>query len=68
MRKAPPSNTGDKTRLVCHQFIQNDTGLAVSTTDALVLKLGNQVRHNSDGTPRSKNTDQLLTTNLVYKF
>ncbi len=51
-----------------NQFIQNDTGLAVSMTDALALKLGYQVRRNSEVTPGSKKTDQLLTTNLVYKF
>ena len=51
-----------------NQFIQNDTGLAVSMTDALALKLGYQIRRNSDVTPGSKKTDQLLTTNLVYKF
>ena len=51
-----------------NKFIQNDTGLAVSMTNALALKLGYQVRHNSEVTPGSKKTDQLLTTNLVYKF
>lgn len=51
-----------------NKFLQNDTGLAVSMTDALALKLGYQVRHNSDVAPGSKKTDQLLTTNLVYKF
>lgn len=51
-----------------NKFMQNDTGLAVSMTDKLALKLGYQVRRNSDVTPGSKKTDQLLTTNLVYKF
>lgn len=51
-----------------NKFVQNDTGLAVSMTDTLALKLGYQVRHNSDVAPGSKKTDQLLTTNLVYKF
>lgn len=51
-----------------NQFIQNDTGLAVSMTDALALKLGYQVRRNSDVLFGAKKTDQLLTTNLVYKF
>lgn len=51
-----------------NKFVQNDAGLAVSMTDTLALKLGYQVRHNTDVTPGSKKTDQLLTTNLVYKF
>lgn len=49
-------------------FLQNDAGLSVSMTDKLALKLGYQVRHNSDVTPDKKKTDQLLTTNLVFKF
>ena len=34
----------------------------------LALKVGYQVRHNSDVAPGIKETDQLLTTNLVYAF
>ena len=49
-------------------FLQNDTGLAVSMNDRLALKVGYQVRHNSDVTPGTKKTDTLLTTNLVFKF
>jgi putative salt-induced outer membrane protein len=51
-----------------NKFLQNDAGLAVSMTDKLALKLGYQVRHNSEVTPGTKKTDQLATTNLVYKF
>ena len=49
-------------------FTQNDASLAVSMTDKLALKLGYQVRNNSDVNPGSKKTDQLVTTNLVFKF
>lgn len=49
-------------------FVQNNAGLAVSMSDKLALKLGFQVRHNTDVQAGSEKTDQLLTTNLVYKF
>ncbi len=49
-------------------FLQNDAGLAVSMSDKLALKLGYQVRHNSEINPTKENTDQLITTNLVFKF
>lgn len=49
-------------------FLQNDAGLAVSMSDHLALKLGYQVRRNSDVTPGKEKTDQLFTTNLVFKF
>lgn len=49
-------------------FLQNDAGLAVSMNEKLALKLGYQIRHNSDVSPGKKKTDQLVTTNLVYKF
>lgn len=49
-------------------FAQNDTSLAVSMNSKLALKLGYQVRHNTDISPGADKTDQLLTTNLVYKF
>jgi putative salt-induced outer membrane protein len=49
-------------------FLQNDAGLAVSMNSKLALKLGYQVRHNTDISPGSDKTDQLLTTNLVYNF
>ena len=37
-------------------------------SERLALKLGYEVRHNSDVTPDKKKTDQLVTTNLVFKF
>jgi putative salt-induced outer membrane protein len=51
-----------------NKFVQNDAGLAVSMNDKLALKIGYQVRRNSDVSPGTKKTDQLATTNLVYKF
>jgi putative salt-induced outer membrane protein len=51
-------------------FLQNDAGVQVKMSDKLGLKVGYQVRHNSevqDGLGLKK-TDQLLTTNLVYGF
>jgi putative salt-induced outer membrane protein len=34
----------------------------------LALKVGYQVRRNSDVAPGVKSTDQLITTNVVYNF
>lgn len=49
-------------------FLQNDAGLAVAMSEKFALKLGYQVRHNTDVADSAKKTDQLLTTNLVYNF
>jgi putative salt-induced outer membrane protein len=49
-------------------YLQNDAGLAVSMTKKLALKVGFQVRHNSDVLPGTKKMDTLTTTNLVYSF
>jgi putative salt-induced outer membrane protein len=49
-------------------FMQNDAGLAVSINKAFALKVGYQIRRNSDVAPGIKKNDQLLTTNLVYNF
>ena len=49
-------------------YLQNDAGLAVSMTKKLALKVGFQVRHNSDVLPGIKKMDTLATTNLVYSF
>ncbi|CAM5298401.1 DUF481 domain-containing protein [Rhodanobacter lindaniclasticus] len=49
-------------------YMQNDAGLAVSMTRKLALKVGFQIRHNSDVLPGVKQTDTLTTTNLVYSF
>ena len=49
-------------------FLQNDAGLQVAMSKKLALKVGYQVRHNSDVAPGIESTDQLITTNLVYNF
>ena len=49
-------------------FLQNDAGIAVSMSEKLALKLGYQVRHNTDVNPGKEKTDQLITTNLVFKY
>jgi putative salt-induced outer membrane protein len=49
-------------------FVQNDAGVQVGMSKKLALKVGYQVRHNSEVAPGIKETDQLLTTNLVYAF
>ena len=48
--------------------MQNDAGLQVAMSKKLALKIGYQVRHNSDVGPGVESTDQLVTTNLVYNF
>lgn len=49
-------------------FVQNDAGLVVKMSDALALKAGLQLRHNTDAAAGSEKTDSLFTTNLVYNF
>jgi putative salt-induced outer membrane protein len=49
-------------------FMQNDAGLQVAINKSFALKVGYQVRNNSDVAPGTKKTDQLITTNLVYNF
>lgn len=51
-----------------NKYYQNDAGLSVSMTKKMALKVGFQVRYNSDTQPDTKNTDTLTTTNLVYNF
>ncbi|RDI99056.1 DUF481 domain-containing protein [Dyella solisilvae] len=51
-----------------NKYYQNDIGLSVSMTRKMALKLGYQVRYNSDVQPGTENTDSLVTTNLVYNF
>ncbi|HEY5804067.1 MAG TPA: DUF481 domain-containing protein [Lysobacter sp.] len=48
-------------------YVQNDIGLQVAMTDALALKAGYQVRHNSDVGPGFDRTDTLTTLNIVYR-
>jgi putative salt-induced outer membrane protein len=49
-------------------YVQNDAGVAVSMTKKLALKVGFQVRYNSDVQPGIKKPDTLTTTNLVSSF
>lgn len=51
-----------------NKYYQNDLGLSVSMTNKLAIKLGYQLRYNSNTQPGTKSTDQLYTTNLVYSF
>ena len=51
-----------------NKYYQNDIGLSVSMTKKMALKLGYQVRYNSDVQPGTQSTDSLVTTNLVYNF
>ncbi|MCD9028542.1 DUF481 domain-containing protein [Luteimonas sp. BDR2-5] len=49
-------------------FVRNDFGVEVKMTDALALKAGFEVRHNTEVTDDSKRTDTLTTVNVVYGF
>src|ERR1700754_104166 len=51
-----------------NQYYQNDIGLSVSMTKKMALKIGYQIRYNSDTQPGTVSTDKLTTTNLVYNF
>lgn len=51
-----------------NQYYQNDIGLSVSMTKKLALKIGYQIRYNSDTLPGTVSTDKLTTTNVVYNF
>ncbi len=51
-----------------NKYYQDDAGLSVDMTKKVALKVGFQVRYNSDTLPGIKNTDTLTTTNLVYNF
>ncbi len=51
-----------------NQYYQNDIGVSVSMTKKMALKVGYQIRYNSDTQPGTVSTDKLMTTNLVYNF
>jgi putative salt-induced outer membrane protein len=51
-----------------NQYYQNDIGVSVSMTRKMALKVGYQIRYNSDTQPGTVSTDKLMTTNLVYNF
>jgi len=48
-------------------FVQNDLGLEVMINGALALRLGYQVRHNTDVSPGVEKTDTLATVGLIYE-
>lgn len=49
-------------------FIQNDAGFSFKINDKFSVKLAHQLRHNSDVPVGTKNTDTLVSANLVYAF
>lgn len=49
-------------------FIRNELGLQVSMTDALALKAGFELRHNTERSEDTRRTDTLTTVNIVYGF
>jgi putative salt-induced outer membrane protein len=51
-----------------NSYLQNDAGVAVSVTRKLALKVGFQLRHNSNVLPGVRKSDTLTTTNLVYSL
>lgn len=48
-------------------YLQNDLGLEVTITGSLGLRLGYQVRHNTDVVPGVEKTDTLTTVGLLYE-
>jgi putative salt-induced outer membrane protein len=48
-------------------YLQNDLGLEVRITGSLGLRVGYQVRHNSDVQPGVEKTDTLTTVGLLYE-
>jgi len=49
-------------------FLQNDLGVDVAINARLALKLGFQVRHNTDSQPGLENTDMLTSASIRYRF
>ena len=48
-------------------FLQNDLGLEVTITGSLGLRVGYQVRHNTDVAPGIEKTDTLTTVGIIYE-
>jgi putative salt-induced outer membrane protein len=48
-------------------YVQNDLGLEVTISGALGLRVGYQVRHNTDVLPGVEKTDTLTTVGLLYE-
>lgn len=53
---------------VDNTFTRNDLGLKVRMTDALALKAGLELRHNSNVQPGTRTTDTLTTVNIIHSF
>ena len=49
-------------------YLQNDAGVAVSMTKKLAVKVGFQIRHNTNVLPGIRKNDTLTTTNIVYNL
>ena len=49
-------------------FVRNEFGVQVRMTDALALKDGFEIRHNTDVSDDRRRTDRLTTVNVVYGF
>jgi len=49
-------------------FIQNDAGFSFKVSDKFKVKLAHQFRHNTDVPVNIKNSDSLVSANLVYDF
>jgi len=49
-------------------YLQNDLGLEVAIKGALALRVGYQVRHNTDVAPGTEKTDTLTTVGLIYEI
>ncbi len=49
-------------------FAQNIAGLSVAINTALALKIGYDVRYNTDPAKGSKSTDRITSVNVVYSF
>ncbi len=48
-------------------YVQNDLGLEVTISGGLGLRVGYQVRHNTDVLPGIEKTDTLTTVGLLYE-
>ena len=51
-----------------YTYVQNDAGVSVSMTKKLAVKVGFQVRHNTNVLPGIRKNDTLTTTNIVYNL
>jgi len=49
-------------------YLQNDLGLEVAINSTLALRLGYQVRHNTNEVPGTEKTDTLATVGLIYEM